>query len=280
MKNIGIKGATESTFDEETYCRMKCDALNASVGNLAELDGYNCPVCKNRGFVAEPEQDCRGIWRDRLRRCKCQKTRATLRRLARSGLKDIVQEYTFERYVTANDWQRAIKTAAELFVEDDEHTCWFIGGASGCGKTHICTAMAGWYLKHGREVRYMLWRDEVVRLKASVTDAETYDRIMEGLKRADVLYIDDLFKTGRGPDGPQKPTQADINIAFELINARYNSRKLVTIISSECTIPDILGIDEAIGGRIVERAVNNGYGFNVRPGAGKNYRLRGAVNQT
>lgn len=278
VKKLGIGRTTGLTFDEETYCRMKCDALNAETGNLVERDGYNCSLCKNRGFIAEPEQDDRGIWRERIKYCKCQKSRRALRRLSRSGLKDIVQTYTFDRYEVTSDWQRAIKTAAERFVEDDEHTCWFIGGASGCGKTHICTAMAGWYLKHGREVRYMLWRDEIVRLKASVTDAETYDRLMGDLKRAAVLYIDDLFKTGRGPDGPQKPTQADINIAFELINARYNNRKLVTIISSECMIADILDIDEAIGGRLVERAVHNGYGFNVRPGEGKNYRLREAGN--
>lgn len=275
VQRLGVN--TGSTFDEEAYCRMKCDALNAEPGGLNARDGYDCPQCKNRGYIAEPRQDDRGIWREWVRPCRCRKTRAAMRRLERSGLKDIVREYTFDRYEAADDWQKAIKTAAERFVADDAHTCWFIGGASGCGKTHICTAIAGWYLRHGREVRYMLWRDEVVRLKASVTDAEEYDRIMEPLKRAEVLYIDDLFKTGRDEKTQSKrPTQADINIAFELINARYNNRRLVTILSSECVIEDILAIDEAIGGRIVERAMRQGYGFNVYPGEGKNYRLRGA----
>ena len=49
-------------------------------------------------------------------------------------------------------------------------------------------------------------------------------------------------------------TDADIRLAFEILNSRYNDSQLRTIISSELTLFEILGLDEAVGGRIYERS--------------------------
>ena len=57
---------------------------------------------------------------------------------------------------------------------------------------------------------------------------------------------------------------------FYILNDRYNSG-LATIISSEKTINEILGIDEAIGSRIVERAKE----FITNIEKKDNYRLKG-----
>jgi DNA replication protein DnaC len=150
----------------------------------------------------------------------------------------------------------------------------FIGGQSGAGKTHICTAICREFLMEGKEVKYMLWRDDVVKLKNAVTDPE-YESLVEKYKRVEVLYIDDLFKTGTAADGTrQRPTGADINVAFEILNFRYNDPKLLTIISSECTIDSIIDIDEATGGRIFEKAKSS---FSLKPDRSRNYRLRGVT---
>ena len=95
----------------------------------------------------------------------------------------------------------------------------------------------------------MLWRDVSAKAKAVVNDAEEYGRIVDKLKTVSVLYIDDLFKVGKG----EKPTVGDVNLAFEIINFRYADPAKVTVISSERTIGDILSIDEATGSRIYER---------------------------
>ena len=76
-----------------------------------------------------------------------------------------------------------------------------------------------------------------------------------------VLYIDDFLKGGA--------SDADIRLAFEILNARYNDSKLKTIISSEMDLTAILNRDEALGGRIYERAKKN-----VLRAPGKNWRLR------
>ena len=87
-----------------------------------------------------------------------------------------------------------------------------------------------------------------------------------------MLYIDDFFKVKRG----EQPTAADVNIAFEIINFRYNDFDKITVFSSEISTGDILKIDEALGSRIISRCgrFNQFVGYNID----KNYRLyRGAV---
>ena len=60
----------------------------------------------------------------------------------------------------------------------------------------------------------------------------------------------DFLKTGKG----QEPTTGDVNLAFELINARYADPTKLTIISSELPVAEIVDIDEAVGSRIYERS--------------------------
>ena len=101
---------------------------------------------------------------------------------------------------------------------------------------------------------------------------------MKELKKTDVLYIDDLFKGGKGEDGKYKPpTAADINAAFEIINYRYNNPELVTIISSERTLVELNDIDEAIAGRIAERSKESGYCINLKPDKKRNWRMKGLM---
>ena len=153
----------------------------------------------------------------------------------------------------------------------------FITG--NCGKTHVCTAIAIKLLKQGYDTRYMLWRDEAAKLKSLVNDTEEYEKMINEIKNADVLYIDDLFKTGKADNGKaQKPTPADINLAFEILNYRYNKNLPYTIISSECTLSDLIKIDEAISGRIAEKALNGGnWCLSIRPDTAKNYRFKGVT---
>ena len=123
------------------------------------------------------------------------------------------------------------------------------------------------FLHRGRAVRYMMWKDEGTKLKSLVNDNAEYSRLIDELKSADVLYIDDFLKVQRG----QQPTPADINLAFEILNYRY-ANKLQTIISSEKTLDDILSLDDAVGGRIYELA--KGFGMSIAYDKNKNFRLR------
>ena len=64
----------------------------------------------------------------------------------------------------------------------------------------------------------------------------------------------------------------DVNLAFEIINARYNTSGLITLISSERTLDELMRIDEATASRIYERTKQNRNHYNL---AGKeNWRMK------
>ena len=147
----------------------------------------------------------------------------------------------------------------------------FIGGQSGSGKSHLCTAIARELLYAGYEVRYSVWRDESVRLKAVIGDDKQYQSLIDQLKNIDVLYIDDFLKVPIGRD-ESKPTSADLALALEIINNRYNANR-ITILSSEWNIKDIIGFDEALGGRIYEMSGSD-FCLNIKKDRKRNYRTR------
>ena len=264
---------------KERY-QKNCDAVNKREGDLNKTDGYDCPICKNRGYTAclRIEYDADGNevdWFESNRECKCMRTRAALRRLSRSGLGNLVKDCKFENFTTETEWQKRIKAAAMAFIRDENHNMYFVGGSNGCGKTTICAAMAAQYLRDGNEVIYMSWKDDVAQLNASVNEAEEYDRLISRYKEVDVLYIDDFLKIIKDRKGDfTRPTEGELNRAYEIINYRYRNPKFITIISSERYLQEIIDIDEATGSRIYERT-KDGYYFNIKRDPSNNYRLRG-----
>lgn len=258
---------------QEQREKRNAETFNASSGSLNEQDEYNCAICHNKGLIMKAYQQESGLWSTACRECKCMDVRRSIKKMNRSGLKNIIRDYTFSKFAVVDPWQQTLKEAAEAYAQNPEGW-FFIGGQSGAGKTHLCTAICREFLLAGTSVKYMLWRDDIVKLKNALGEPAQYDALMTEYKTVEVLYIDDLFKTGKGADGAkQRPTSADINIAFEILNFRYNNPKLLTIISSECTINDILDIDEATGGRIFEKAK----AFSLKPDKAKNYRLKGVT---
>lgn len=255
---------------------MNCDSYNACEGDLNKYDGYDCRVCKNKGFVSQcksyPNRDGSVSYGEVMVDCKCMGVRRSIRRIKRSGLSGLLERYTFKSFKQEEEWQKKVYEKAANFCKDTEAKVFYIGGAVGSGKSHICTAICGYFLRHERrEVRYMLWRDEIVAIKAVVNDEAKYHNAVEELKTVDVLYIDDFFKTGKSADGMTPPTQADIQIAYEVINYRYNNR-LTTIISSERYLGEVLDIDEATGSRILEMV--GPYAISIGRDGSKNQRKK------
>ena len=248
---IGVELGSENETEEQRlerlkkHCEWQCEIENNAAGNLNEYDGYNCDICKNKGYYTKPQLYMNSYSQVQVM-CRCDTIRKTIRALNRSGLADVVHDYTFDKYIVTEEWQQTVINTAQAYLNDFENHWFYFGGTTGSGKTHICTAIAVALLKQGKEVKYMLWRDEASRLKALVNDVE-YESIIKAYKSVDVLYIDDLFKTGKTEfQSKQRPTQADINLAFEILNSR------------------------AI--RIKQRCGD--YCLNIAPDRSKNYRLK------
>lgn len=253
-------------FDPVAYGKTKVDIYNRTEGDLSGMD---CEKCRNKGRVAYLREDAGvGFWE-----CGCMPSRRSVWRMEKSGLKNVIREMTFDRFLADHPWQQQIKAQAMAYAESMEG--WLLlCGQVGSGKTHLCTAICRERLLKGDEVRYMPWRDEVAGLKAVSLDAAQRGKLLEGLKTAPILYVDDLFKTARTADGTGSPTAADIGIAFEIINYRYINH-LATLVSTEKLPEELLAIDEATGSRILERARGNILTVNRNPE--RNHRLRDVV---
>lgn len=264
-KELGIEAITDPTID---YAQRSVDLYNLTPGILHEKDGFNCAVCLNKGHMIYLDESGYQVMRD----CECMNTRRTIRNMQRSGLENIIRDYTFDKFIAAEEWQKSIKQKALEFTKEYKNNWFFIGGQPGAGKTMLCTAICRELLLKGVKVKYMLWKEESTAIKANITDSEHYRELTDTLKNTEVLYIDDFFKPVIDKGAPLPPTAADINLAFEILDYRKNAN-LPTIISSERFIQDIVAIDEATGSRIVEKTTKK-YLSNVTRDKAKNYRLK------
>lgn len=245
-----------------TKCSIddRVNVMNKTVGSLT---GYDCPVCFNKGVVYYADKENDEII---AKNCKCLALRDAIRRMQNSGLSALMADCTFDKWQAITAFQRHLAENAKEYINSTT-PFFFVGGQSGAGKTHICTAITVDLMKKEQKPAvYMTWREDATKLKLYTNDPE-YIHLITRFKNAPILYIDDLFKTEQG----KKPTQGDINIAFELINYRYNNR-LRTIISSELFIDEIKAIDEATGSRIIQ--MGQGFITNISRDERKNYRLR------
>lgn len=240
-------------FTDEEELDYKIAEENAKEGNLDLTDGthYYCAECKNRGYIAD-KQNGAYIERD----CKCAQIRRAMIKAKLSGLGDVFGKFTFNGFKTDSQWKALMKDKALEFLKSRSN-CFFVGGTSGCGKSHICTAIAGYFLKQVKDVEYVQWVDFLDELNnVRFRNVDRYYGLLNRAKNAEVLYIDDLLKT----DNSVKSSAADIKTCYQIINARYTlsrtagKKRYVTIISSEHSLNKICAFDMATGGRIKELA--------------------------
>lgn len=232
-----------------------------------DLQGYDCKYCLNKGYIAVIKDDDVV-----MRECRCMTIRSSIRRLKKSGFSDIAQKFTFDSYITPEEWQMRAKSKAMQYASENTDKWLFFGGQSGCGKTHLCTAVCMKLINQGHDVKYVLWRDLIHYLEANRFDDKKYSHKVDELQNIDVLYIDDFLKTTHKVNGKLVPSETELNSAYEIVNARTISGKR-TIISSELHISDISALDEATGGRISR--MSKGYQILIKFNKDRNFRFYG-----
>lgn len=262
--NLNLPGLSVMSYDPIAHGQMRADTYNTQAGKLT---GYDCHKCLNKGVIAYPREDGNIFTRE----CDCMRIRRCVWEMERSGLKNSIRDLTFDAYIVKDPWQQALKDGTQSYAAQPNG--WLLlGGQSGSGKTHLCTAVCRQRLYAGDQVLYMPWREKVSLLKSLPLDSPDRAKLLESCKQAQVLYIDDLYKAGRDFEGNDRPTAADISLAFEILNYRYINR-LTTIISTERTPHELVNIDEATGSRIIEAAGEHVY--SIAKNRSRNYRLRG-----
>jgi len=225
-------------------------------------DGVDCPICKNRGYIA--------VVRDGYvvcDTCECVKERRVNLFLKKSGLEQVAKKHTIANFIAVEDWQQNLKDLAIEYLKEDWKTKWFlVGGQIGSGKTMICSAIMIEVMKKGVSGLYIRWQDEIKRLRALKFKEEELQEAVARLVKPKVLYIDDLFKTHGKIDDD------DFDITNNIVNLRYASDK-ITIFSSELSLTKLEEIDDSFASRIFERATEK-YCLTVSENALKNYRYK------
>lgn len=249
-----------TTTNLHDYSQLKIQQWNDEEGMMV---GHDCRLCKNKGYIMILEDGY-----EALKKCSCLPVRNSIKMIKESGLEKLLNEYTYEKFVFKWDWQKNIKEKAASFLNETKGNWFFISGQPGAGKTHICTAIVGELLKKGFPALYMVWPNDSIRLKKSlVGDGDDYVDEIKKHKEIKVLYIDDFFKSEKH----QKPSTADIKLAWELINYRYINKDLITIISSERFVKELIDIDEATGSRIFQ--MSRRYCIEIEDDPSKNIRM-------
>lgn len=155
----------------------------------------DCDECGSDGFFIDE-------WRARQRagdvtcsprRCSCVTRAINRKHLRDSGLEKLAARCTIESYLTDTPWRKAVKDKALAYLSDYRNSSFFIGGQSGSGKTHICTAICAEIMGQGNKLRYFQWAKDGLRLKQIIGDREQYDTELRKWASVPFLYIDDLF---------------------------------------------------------------------------------------
>lgn len=257
--------------------QWQCDVYNQEEGKLS---GIHCDICKNKGVIAFLKENSMV-----MQECSCMKQRRTMWEMEHIGLGNEFQKCSFASFQTNTEFRKIMLSRALQFVKAEGEHWFYIGGQTGCGKTHLCTAICSTLIQNGRHVKYLLWRDALHYMESQRFNKEhEYQRFMDEIREEDILYLDDFLKSetaydrdGRilldnGVPRPARPSSSELKYAYEIINARSISGRK-TIISSEHLLDEISAYDSAISGRIKQHAGNGKFIANAARFPDRNYRL-------
>ena len=210
------------------------------MSTTSEIVDYKCEKCKDLEYIPTIIDG-----QEVMIECSCKAKNNHERALKYSGIYEKFRSKTFSNF-EENLANEGVKKACIEYVKTkayQEGASIMILGRVGSGKTHLGMAIANNLIHDGVFVKYLDYRQFITLIKQMITDKEGYQELIENVKRADVLFMDDLFKG--------EPTEADKKILFEIINARYLMNNPV-IITSELLPSDMIKIDEGIVSRLME----------------------------
>lgn len=227
----------------------------------------SCEKCNDTGWVFITDEE----GNECVRECECRELLKAQNRLKASGISDEFQKKGFKNF--SDRGKPLLKRARDMAIDyckkfpeikDTRYNSIIFMGQVGSGKTHLSMAIGNAIMdKYRTAVRYMPYREEIIRIKQTVRDEEVYNDRIQQFKETPVLMIDDLLKG--------KNTEADVNILFEIVNYRYLNN-LPMIISTEKSIGELLEFDEGTMSRVLE--MSRGYQIEFK-GREYNFRLNG-----
>lgn len=233
---------------------------------------YKCAKCKDEGFIYYEKEDEYGNIRQYAKPCECRIKENNEKRIAKANVSELFKKCTFYNFKEHTLEQEKVKKKCVDFYRQlvncdvEVKVKWLLlSGQVGSGKTHLAISILNNLIKNGINVLYTNYKDLIRELSQSAMDKLEYDQHINKCVNADVLLIDDLFKSRNNAE----ITKATLEYMYQIINKRYLNNA-ITIFTSEKSVNELLEIDEAIGSRIVQMTNKE---FIVNMEKIKNYRL-------
>lgn len=218
-------------------------------GKTLQASIPKCSKCKDVGYIPKGNN----IWV----KCSCIIKTELEQRFKNAGI-NLEEIKGIEEYEVYNTITAKAKTKTEDYIKNfsefkkERKNGFTLLGQAGGGKTLLNLIIAKALIEKSVSVRYMGYLEAIRELKSLTLNNFEYNKKFNEYVNCDVLIIDDLFKNkilnGQLKNGL---TEADLNHIMPIINQRYINHKAM-IISSECTGHQLLDLDGATGGRIIE----------------------------
>lgn len=192
-------------------------------------------------------------WKDTYsKQCECVKRKKIARLMAASGITEEFEMLLFGNFITDGKPQMikdAYECAVEYFkdfekVRRERANSIALLGQPGSGKTHLLIAIMNNLIK--KKSVYCMYFPYVEGMSDLKDDFDQLETKLDAMRKADVLFIDDLFKPVKGQP---RATDWQVEQIQSVVNYRYLNHKPL-LISSELTTDELLDIDEALGSRI------------------------------
>ena len=183
------------TLRRPTQFQVSCASKSCTYLQNGFCVVCDCAACTGGFLIDEWKQRIRaGDAACGPRECACVQRARNRKHLRDSGLEKLVEKCTFDNFRTDTSWRKIVKDKALAYLKDCHSSSYYIGGQSGAGKTHICTAICGEIMRQGHKLRYFQWIKDGLRLKQIISEREVYEKELKTWAEVPLLYIDDLYK--------------------------------------------------------------------------------------
>jgi DNA replication protein DnaC len=231
-----------------------------------ETRGTTCELCGGTGWVLESADG-----RKQARPCSC---RAEALRRERLEAAEIPVRYRDDNFANFDEQTPALVSAKRIareFVDSYpvvESGLLFVGPA-GRGKTHLaCAILSELVVTKGVSALYADFSDLLLRIQTSFRpDADTSkETVLTPYAEAELLVLDEL--------GASKPHAWVLDVLYNLLNTRYNRKRITIATSNFEDEPDVAsGEREKLEDRIGYRLRSRLYEMcTLVPLRGKDYR--------
>lgn len=167
-------------------------------------------------------------------------------------------------FIQKEAWQTEMYMCLLEFLKDQDREWFYFGGQTGSGKTMLCSAVCKEFFL-GVGFKNIQWNDENMR-------EAKWNKKIDDYKKAEVLFLDGLFKPVRENGEWSMPSKEEIEITREVLEYR-KTHQLMTFITSERYLSEMLEADEQIG-MLIFAGTKGKHFYDVKREASRNYRIK------